>query len=147
MSKRLPGTAQTVRPKKQSLHQGQKDPVLYGPGVGHRREDQVCRGRRGEQNSRRTRGDLGGWNGGEAEGGAPPLHQHEGTHREEEMQSFFKVVSAQMDCWCEKKAQEARQQVEVRAQQDQVNLLQRISTLEEEIQLLRARAHGGTLLT
>nr|XP_023694935.1 ankyrin repeat domain-containing protein 6-like [Paramormyrops kingsleyae] len=147
MNKRLPQTPQIVRPKKQSLHQGQKDPVLYRPGVGHRREGQVCRGRHREQNSRKIRGDFGGQNGGEAEGCAPPLHEHEGMHREEEMQSFFKAVSAQMDRWCERKAQETRRQVEERVQQDRATLLRRISTLEGEIELLRTRACRGTLLT
>ncbi|XP_072554919.1 ankyrin repeat domain-containing protein 6-like isoform X2 [Paramormyrops kingsleyae] len=147
MNKQLPETPQIVRPKKQSLHQGQKDPVLYRPGVGHRREGQVCRGRHREQNSRKIRGDFGGQNGGEAEGCAPPLHEHEGTHREEEMRSFFKAVSAQMDRWCERKAQETRRQVEERVQQDRATLLRRISTLEGEIELLRTRACRGTLLT
>ncbi|XP_048830172.1 LOW QUALITY PROTEIN: ankyrin repeat domain-containing protein 6-like [Brienomyrus brachyistius] len=137
----MPEIPKIVRPKKQSICQGQKDLVLYGPGVGHRRDGQVCRG----QNSRRIRGDLGGQNGGEAEGCAPALH--EGTHREEEMRSFFKTVSAQMDSWCKRKAQEARRKVKERAQQDRATLLQRISTLEEEIQLLRTRARSGTLLT
>lgn len=48
-------------------------------------------------------------------------------------QSFFEAVSTQMEHWYERKVQRAEQ----RAQADRTTLLERISSLEDELKLLR----------
>ncbi|XP_069544441.1 ankyrin repeat domain-containing protein 6 [Brachyistius frenatus] len=58
-------------------------------------------------------------------------------HAMEVTQRFFETVSTQMERWCERKILEVEQQAEFRAQNDRKELLQRISTLEAELQTLR----------
>ncbi|KAG7509854.1 ankyrin repeat domain-containing protein 6-like isoform X2 [Solea senegalensis] len=59
------------------------------------------------------------------------LHAMEVTHH------FFDTVSTHLEHWYERKLVDMEQQMEVKAQQDRKQLLQRISTLEEELQRLR----------
>ncbi|XP_061098170.1 ankyrin repeat domain-containing protein 6b isoform X1 [Conger conger] len=58
-------------------------------------------------------------------------------HAVEVTQYFFEAVSTQMERWYERKIQEARWQADQKAQQDRVDLLERISFLEAELSLLR----------
>ncbi|XP_029937840.1 ankyrin repeat domain-containing protein 6 [Myripristis murdjan] len=58
-------------------------------------------------------------------------------HAVEVTQRFFETVSSQLERWYERKILEAKQQTELRAQQDREQLLQRISSLEEEIEQLK----------
>uniref|UniRef100_A0A4W5JDV1 Ankyrin repeat domain 6 n=1 Tax=Hucho hucho TaxID=62062 RepID=A0A4W5JDV1_9TELE len=52
-------------------------------------------------------------------------------------QRFFETVSTQLECWYERKIHDAKRQAELRAQQDRAELLQRIRSLEEELEQLR----------
>ncbi|XP_044231264.1 ankyrin repeat domain-containing protein 6 [Thunnus albacares] len=58
-------------------------------------------------------------------------------HAMEVTQRFFETVSVQLERWYDRKVLEVEQQTELRAQQDRKELLQRISTLEEELQRLK----------
>ena len=58
-------------------------------------------------------------------------------------QRFFETVSTQLECWYERKIQDAKRQAELRAQQDRAELLQRIRSLEEELEQLRM-TNGST---
>ncbi|XP_066513095.1 ankyrin repeat domain-containing protein 6 [Hoplias malabaricus] len=60
------------------------------------------------------------------------LHALEVTER------FFETVSTQLERWYERKILETQRAMELRAQQDRDGLLQRISSLENELQRLRA---------
>lgn len=52
-------------------------------------------------------------------------------------QHFFDTVSTQLERWYERKLVEVKQQMELKAQQDRKELLQRISLLEEELERLK----------
>ncbi|XP_029983525.1 ankyrin repeat domain-containing protein 6 isoform X2 [Sphaeramia orbicularis] len=58
-------------------------------------------------------------------------------HAVEVTQRFFETVSAQLELWYERKILEVEKQMEVQAQKDRKELLQRIHTLEEELQKLK----------
>ncbi|XP_029973355.1 ankyrin repeat domain-containing protein 6 [Salarias fasciatus] len=58
-------------------------------------------------------------------------------HAMEVTQCFFETVSTQLERWCQRKILEVEQQAELRAQQDREELLQRIGSLEEELQRLK----------
>ncbi|XP_071205748.1 uncharacterized protein [Salvelinus alpinus] len=58
-------------------------------------------------------------------------------------QRFFETVYTQLECWYESKIQDAKRQAELRAQQDRAELLQRIRSLEEELEQLRM-TNGST---
>lgn len=58
-------------------------------------------------------------------------------------QRFFETVSTQLECWYERKIQDAKRQAELKAQQDRTELLQRIRSLEEELEQLRM-TNGST---
>ncbi|CAL9686939.1 unnamed protein product [Knipowitschia caucasica] len=58
-------------------------------------------------------------------------------HAAEVSQRFLETVSSQLELWCERKILEVERQTEVQAQKDKQELLQRISTLEAELQSLR----------
>ncbi|XP_035279883.1 ankyrin repeat domain-containing protein 6b isoform X1 [Anguilla anguilla] len=62
-------------------------------------------------------------------------------HAVEVTQYFFEAVSTQMERWYERKIQEARWQADQKAQQDRAALLERISYLEAQLQLLRTGVH------
>nr|XP_046165093.1 ankyrin repeat domain-containing protein 6 isoform X2 [Oncorhynchus gorbuscha] len=64
-------------------------------------------------------------------------------HAMEVTQRFFETVSTQLECWYERKIQDAKRQAELRAQQDRAELLQRIRSLEEELEQLRM-TNGST---
>ncbi|XP_033843720.1 ankyrin repeat domain-containing protein 6 [Periophthalmus magnuspinnatus] len=59
-------------------------------------------------------------------------------HAVEVTQRFFETVSSQLELWYERKILEVERQTEVQAQRDKQELLQRISTLEAELKILRA---------
>uniref|UniRef100_UPI003AAF7A8F ankyrin repeat domain-containing protein 6-like n=1 Tax=Centroberyx gerrardi TaxID=166262 RepID=UPI003AAF7A8F len=63
-------------------------------------------------------------------------------HAVEVTQRFFETVSTQLERWYERKILEAKQQTELRAQQDRKQLLQRISRLEEELQRLKTNGNA-----
>lgn len=56
-------------------------------------------------------------------------------------QYFFEAVSTQMERWYERKLREARRQAEQKAQADRAALLDRITSLEDELRVLRADKH------
>ncbi|XP_052341182.1 ankyrin repeat domain-containing protein 6 [Oncorhynchus keta] len=64
-------------------------------------------------------------------------------HAMEVTQTFFETVSTQLECWYERKIQNAKRQAELRAQHDRAELLQRIRSLEEELEQLRM-TNGST---
>ncbi|CAL8271345.1 unnamed protein product [Merluccius merluccius] len=64
------------------------------------------------------------------------IQERNNLHAMEVTQQFFETVSMQLERWYERKVQEAKRQAELRAQQDTEQLLQRITTLEEELQRL-----------
>eukprot|EP00063_Salmo_salar_P075811 XP_014050646.1 PREDICTED: ankyrin repeat domain-containing protein 6-like isoform X4 [Salmo salar] len=64
-------------------------------------------------------------------------------HAMEVTQRFFETVSTQLECWYERKIQDAKRQAELKAQQDRTELLQRIRSLEEELEQLRM-TNGST---
>ncbi|XP_045917915.1 uncharacterized protein LOC123978621 [Micropterus dolomieu] len=57
-------------------------------------------------------------------------------------QRYFETVSTQLELWYERKIVEVEQQTELRAQQDTKELLQRIKTLEEELQRLKTNENA-----
>ncbi|XP_075963094.1 ankyrin repeat domain-containing protein 6 [Anarhichas minor] len=63
-------------------------------------------------------------------------------HAIEVTQRFFESVSTQLERWYERKIAEVEQQTKLRAQQDQKELLQQISMLEEELQRLKTNEKG-----
>ncbi|KAM4625930.1 ankyrin repeat domain-containing protein 6 [Polymixia lowei] len=63
-------------------------------------------------------------------------------HAVEVTQRFFETVSTQLERWYERKILEAKQQTELRVQQDREQLLHRITGLEEELQ--RLKTNGAT---
>ncbi|XP_031731735.1 ankyrin repeat domain-containing protein 6 [Anarrhichthys ocellatus] len=63
-------------------------------------------------------------------------------HAIEVTQRFFDSVSTQLERWYERTIAEVEQQTKLRAQQDQKELLQQISTLEEELQRLKTNEKG-----
>ncbi|KAF7646285.1 hypothetical protein LDENG_00190260 [Lucifuga dentata] len=63
-------------------------------------------------------------------------------HVVEVTQRFFETVSDQLERWYERKIVQAEQQAELRAQHDKTELLQRISTLEEELQQLKTNENA-----
>ncbi|XP_044023319.1 ankyrin repeat domain-containing protein 6-like isoform X2 [Siniperca chuatsi] len=73
----------------------------------------------------------------------PTLSQEKNNlHAMEVTQRFFEAVSTQFECWYERKIVEVEQQTELRAQQDRKELLQRISTLERELQMLKTNENA-----
>lgn len=58
-------------------------------------------------------------------------------HAMEVTQHFFETVSTQLEHWYERKIQEAQKVSEQKALQDRASLLEKINTLEEELQRLR----------
>lgn len=58
-------------------------------------------------------------------------------HAMEVTQRFFETVSTQLERWYERKIQEAETVSEQKALQDRATLLEKINTLEEELQRLR----------
>lgn len=65
------------------------------------------------------------------------IQERANLHAVEVTQRFFETVSTQLERWYERKIQEAQRVVEQKALQDRVSLLQKIKTLEEELQRLR----------
>ncbi|KAI7804683.1 putative ankyrin repeat domain-containing protein 6-like [Triplophysa rosa] len=65
------------------------------------------------------------------------IQERANLHAVEVTQRFFETVSTQLERWYERKIQEAQRVVEQKALQDRVSLLQKINTLEEELQRLR----------
>ncbi|XP_069392251.1 ankyrin repeat domain-containing protein 6 isoform X2 [Paralichthys olivaceus] len=65
-------------------------------------------------------------------------------HAMEVTQRFFDTVSTQLEHWYERKLVEVEQQIEVRAQQDRKELMQRISMLEEELQRLNTNDNADS---
>ncbi|XP_068574246.1 ankyrin repeat domain-containing protein 6 [Cebidichthys violaceus] len=63
-------------------------------------------------------------------------------HAIEVTQRFFDSVSTQLERWYERKIVEVEQQTKLRAQQDQKELLQQISSLEEALQRLKTKEKG-----
>lgn len=65
------------------------------------------------------------------------VQERANLHAVEVTQRFFETVSTQLERWYERKIQEAQRVVEQKALQDRVSLLEKINTLEEELQRLR----------
>ncbi|XP_029350144.1 ankyrin repeat domain-containing protein 6 [Echeneis naucrates] len=68
--------------------------------------------------------------------------ERKNLHAMEVTQRFFETVSNQLERWYERKIMEVAQQSELRSQQDREELLQRISTLEEELQRLKTNENA-----
>ncbi|KAL2098521.1 hypothetical protein ACEWY4_005001 [Coilia grayii] len=69
------------------------------------------------------------------------IQERDNLHAVEVTQRFFETVSTQLERWYERKIQEAQRTAEQRAHLDRSTLMQRISTLEEELHNLRANTH------
>ncbi|KAM8726475.1 ankyrin repeat domain-containing protein 6b isoform 2-T2 [Acanthopagrus schlegelii] len=67
--------------------------------------------------------------------------ERDNMHALEVTQYFFEAVSTQMERWYERKVQEARWQANQRAQADRAALVERITYLEDELQMLRTSRH------
>ncbi|XP_039980727.1 ankyrin repeat domain-containing protein 6b isoform X2 [Xiphias gladius] len=67
--------------------------------------------------------------------------ERDNMHALEVTQYFFEAVSTQMECWYERKVQEARWQANQRAQVDRAALIERITYLEDELRMLRTNKH------
>ncbi|KAL0169152.1 hypothetical protein M9458_033748, partial [Cirrhinus mrigala] len=65
-------------------------------------------------------------------------------HAMEVTQRFFETVSTQLERWYERKIQEAQKVAEQKALQDRASLLERINTLEEELQRLRTNTNTNS---
>ncbi|XP_071327185.1 ankyrin repeat domain-containing protein 6 [Trachinotus anak] len=72
--------------------------------------------------------------------------ERKNLHAMEVTQCFFDTVSTQLERWYERKIAEVEQQTELIAQQDRKELLQQISTLEEELQRLKTNENEGKLM-
>lgn len=59
-------------------------------------------------------------------------------------QRFFETLSVQLQHWYERKILEVEEQTDLMVMQDRKELLQRISTLEEELQRLRTNEGGDS---
>uniref|UniRef100_A0A8C4RQV5 Ankyrin repeat domain 6b n=1 Tax=Erpetoichthys calabaricus TaxID=27687 RepID=A0A8C4RQV5_ERPCA len=70
-----------------------------------------------------------------------PALPHDTMNALEMTQYFFEAVSLQMEKWYEKKFEETRIQADQKVQEERTLLQKRINSLEEELQLLRAKAH------
>lgn len=64
-------------------------------------------------------------------------------HAMEVTQRFFETVSTQLERWYERKIQEAQKMSEQKAMQDRASLLEKINTLEEELQRLRTNTKSN----
>uniref|UniRef100_A0A9J8BV83 Ankyrin repeat domain 6a n=1 Tax=Cyprinus carpio carpio TaxID=630221 RepID=A0A9J8BV83_CYPCA len=62
-------------------------------------------------------------------------------HAMEVTQRFFETVSTQLERWYERKLQEEQKVAEQKAMQDRASLLEKINTLEEELQKLRTNTN------
>uniref|UniRef100_A0AAY4ATL1 Ankyrin repeat domain 6b n=1 Tax=Denticeps clupeoides TaxID=299321 RepID=A0AAY4ATL1_9TELE len=71
------------------------------------------------------------------------VQERDNLHAMEVTQRFFETVSTQLERWYERKIQEAEKQAEQRVLQDRASLLQRISSLEEELQQLKMDRNKG----
>ncbi|KAG5285209.1 hypothetical protein AALO_G00000770 [Alosa alosa] len=69
------------------------------------------------------------------------VQQRDSLHAVEVTQRFFETVSTQLERWYERKIQEAQRLAEQRATVDRNALMERINSLEEELQGLRAHTH------
>uniref|UniRef100_A0A673NHC1 Ankyrin repeat domain 6a n=1 Tax=Sinocyclocheilus rhinocerous TaxID=307959 RepID=A0A673NHC1_9TELE len=65
-------------------------------------------------------------------------------HAVEVTERFFETVSTQLERWYERKIQEAQKVAEQKALQDRASLLERINTLEEELQKLRTNTNTNS---
>uniref|UniRef100_A0A673MRK0 Ankyrin repeat domain 6a n=1 Tax=Sinocyclocheilus rhinocerous TaxID=307959 RepID=A0A673MRK0_9TELE len=65
-------------------------------------------------------------------------------HAMEVTQRFFETVSTQLERWYERKIQEAQKVAEQKAMQDRASLLEKINTLEEELQKLRTNTNTNS---
>ncbi|XP_073683342.1 ankyrin repeat domain-containing protein 6 [Garra rufa] len=65
-------------------------------------------------------------------------------HAMEVTQRFFETVSTQLERWYERKIQEAQKVAEQKALQDRASLLERINTLEEELERLRTNTNTNS---
>ncbi|XP_028835045.1 ankyrin repeat domain-containing protein 6 isoform X2 [Denticeps clupeoides] len=72
------------------------------------------------------------------------VQERDNLHAMEVTQRFFETVSTQLERWYERKIQEAEKQAEQRVLQDRASLLQRISSLEEELQQLKSGGNTHT---
>ncbi|XP_042356771.1 ankyrin repeat domain-containing protein 6 [Plectropomus leopardus] len=78
----------------------------------------------------------------------PTLRQERNNqHAMEVTQRFFETVSTQLERWYERKIMEVEQQTELRAQQDNKELLQQISMLEEELEKLKTNENAESPCT
>ncbi|XP_073668572.1 ankyrin repeat domain-containing protein 6 [Paramisgurnus dabryanus] len=64
------------------------------------------------------------------------IQERANLHAMEVTQHFFETVSTQLERWYERKIRDAQREVEQKAQQERVSLLQKIKMLEEELQRL-----------
>ncbi|XP_062378157.1 ankyrin repeat domain-containing protein 6 [Sardina pilchardus] len=69
------------------------------------------------------------------------IQERDNLHAVEVTQRFFETVSTQLERWYERKISEAQRLAEQRATLDRSSLMERISSLEEELQGLRANTH------
>ncbi|XP_067311878.1 ankyrin repeat domain-containing protein 6-like isoform X1 [Pseudorasbora parva] len=65
-------------------------------------------------------------------------------HAMEVTQRFFETVSTQLERWYERKIQEAQKVAEQQALRDRSSLLEKINTLEEELQRLRTNTKNSS---
>ncbi|XP_076149465.1 ankyrin repeat domain-containing protein 6 [Alosa pseudoharengus] len=69
------------------------------------------------------------------------VQERDSLHAVEVTQRFFETVSTQLERWYERKIQEAQRLADQRATVDRNALMERINSLEEELQGLRANTH------
>ncbi|XP_016125391.1 ankyrin repeat domain-containing protein 6-like [Sinocyclocheilus grahami] len=72
------------------------------------------------------------------------IQERANLHAVEVTQCFFETVSTQLERWYERKIQEAQKVAEQKALQDRASLLERINTLEEELQRLRTNTNTNS---
>uniref|UniRef100_A0A671KW93 Uncharacterized protein n=1 Tax=Sinocyclocheilus anshuiensis TaxID=1608454 RepID=A0A671KW93_9TELE len=131
-----------VRPKQRSRacsdpHQAQDEPLELRPVPDqcceHRNLKRCTQQRAKTKHNTQTMTSLGDHHTAEASF----AQERENMHALEVTQYFFEAVTLQMERWYERKIEEARWQANQRAQADRATLLDRISYLEDELQLLR----------
>uniref|UniRef100_A0A671SQE9 Ankyrin repeat domain-containing protein 6-like n=1 Tax=Sinocyclocheilus anshuiensis TaxID=1608454 RepID=A0A671SQE9_9TELE len=72
------------------------------------------------------------------------IQERANLHAMEVTQRFFETVSTQLERWYERKIQEAQKVAEQKAMQDRASLLEKINTLEEELQKLRTNTNTNS---
>ncbi|KAJ7990862.1 hypothetical protein DPEC_G00291310 [Dallia pectoralis] len=140
-----PGTEDSSRSVSSSLSTNSD----WDQGLGHSHQSHGRNHRKPLHDPRRSRSLTGRPNDGTKSAeffiGRPTFSQERDNLQAKEVtQQLFDTVSTQLERWYKKKSQDSRRQAELRAQQETAQLLQQISSLEEELEQLKMTNESNT---